>query len=145
MNRMAWGLLAIVMILLGFMYWYTLMSRQQEIIAANQDLARRAETGSADLGTYGYVCEDHTTFTLTFANDLDSVVMRPRDNPSYPDAVMLKPIPAPPGKFGKWFTDNNKYVVIGRAQSVTLNAKGSSPVNCSPAADPDKAPWDWGD
>lgn len=145
MNKTGLASIFVIALLLGGTYWYTNMSARGALSSTNQNSARKIIPGQGGLGTYGYQCDEHITFTLTIADEVSSLVMRPKDNPAYPSATVLTPIEKPSGKFGKWFSDNDRTLLIGRGESVTLQNKGSPPINCSPDANPDNAPWNWGD
>ena len=145
MNKTLVGSIASLVIIVGTGYLYTSMPKASEVSATNQRLAGKLAAGQTDIGTYPYECDEHVTFTLTIADEVASVMMKPKDNPALPPLTVLKLIPTPAGKKGHWFTDNNKYVLIGKGESVTLESKGSAPLNCSPVKDPNNAPWNWGD
>ena len=122
------GLLALVLIVFMFV--------SPKLLSAPSEIA----TEPQDFGTYPYECDEHVAFTMTPANDLNTILIQPTTPGSYPPrSVLLRNDTVAGTRY-----EGNGVIFTARGETVTLG-EGDSAINCSPLPNPDEAPFNFGD
>ncbi len=110
-------------------------------LASNAKTFATTTTSSApaDLGTYQYECDEHVTFEMTPSSDLSAIHVKATGSGSYPpESTLTKDA----NIANRW--EGNGVVFVGNGETVTLG-EGDSAIGCSPVADPNNAPFNFGD
>ncbi|MDB5237783.1 MAG: hypothetical protein JWM46_53 [Candidatus Kaiserbacteria bacterium] len=124
-----------MVIILAGGYWYYSM---------HKTVASAAPTNSAvatmDMGTYPYECDEHVMMSITPSHDMSTLKISGTDGAAYPPTVTLAKVAATSGvKY-----QGGEFTFTGKGESVTLT-QGDQSLNCSPVANPDAAPFNFGD
>ena len=128
------GAVVVIIILIGGGYWYMNM---RPVTPDSKQVA------AGGFGTYNYECDEHVTFTMTPASDMSSITITPASGATFPPAATLPHVGA--GSQGGQMFEGGGITFIGQGERVSLGSAGSDPLNCSPVANPDAAPFNFGD
>jgi hypothetical protein len=134
MNMKIIGAAVVIAILFGGAYWF--MNMQPATPDKNQ-------VAAGGFGTYAYECDEHVTFTMSPTSDMSSITITPSNGAAYPPASTLAHKGA--GPHGGQMYEGNGVTFTGKGESVTITSARSAPLNCSPVADPNNAPFNFGD
>ena len=97
------------------------------------------QSNTQDLGTYNYECDEHVGFSMTPSADVSSIKIAATGGGAYPPAVTLTKQSSTSGVL---YTGGG-VTFAGKGETVTLGT-GDSAINCSPVADANNAPFNWG-
>lgn len=122
------GLVAII-ILIGGGYWYTQQSKS--------DSAMMAST----MGSYAYMCENGSGFTMTPSDDVSEVTLEAGSQGMFTGTVRL----AKMGDANHFETTSGNLIVFSGAGEEVQLTVGSETTVCNPVPSQDMAPWNWGD
>lgn len=100
------------------------------------------QVAAGGFGTYSYECDEHVTFSMTPASDMSSVTITPTSG-TFPPAATLAHKGA--GSAGGQVFESNGITFTGKGESVSIASVGSDALNCSPVANQDVAPFNFGD
>ncbi|MEK7480103.1 MAG: hypothetical protein AAB665_02320 [Patescibacteria group bacterium] len=92
-----------------------------------------------DLGTYAYVCDNGSEFTMAPASDVASIRLTPGTGATFSTATLAKVESTAGARF-----EGGGVVFIGAGEGVQLTTGGATFV-CNPKPNPDSPPWNWGD
>lgn len=121
-----WAIVALIIIIGGGLW----------LINNNSSAAAPA---ADDLGTYAYVCDNGSEFTMTPASDVASIRLTPGANAAFSAATLAKVESTAGARF-----EGSGVVFIGAGEGVQLTTGGATLV-CNPKPNPDSPPWNWGD
>ena len=134
MNKIWMWVVVIIVIGIGGVWYY-----ESSNMAAPANVSGD-QAAVTNFGSYAYECDEHVTFTMTPATDMSTIALAPSAGATYPSAVTLSKVTATSGVQYQ----GGGYTFTGNGESVTLTSNGST-LNCSPVADPNNAPFNWGD
>lgn len=101
---------------------------------------KQADTSVYTLGTYGYLCEEGTEFTMSPSSDMTSIYLVPAtDAERIPETIL----PVTSSSRGARF-EGNGIVFYAIGETVTLSTEEFT-TTCSPVQIPDEAPFNFGD
>ena len=122
------ALLALVFIVFMFV--------SPKLLSAPSEIA----TEPQNFGTYPYECDEHVTFTMTPANDLNTILIQPTTPGAYPPrSVLLRNDTVAGTRY-----EGNGVIFTARGETITLG-EGDSAINCSPLPNSNEPPFNFGD
>ena len=122
------GLLALVLVAFMFV--------SPKLLSAPSEIA----TEPRDFGTYPYECDEQVTFTMTPANDLNKIIIKPTAPGAYPPrSVLLRNDTVAGTRY-----EGNGVIFTARGETITLG-EGDSAINCSPLPNSNEPPFNFGD
>lgn len=95
-----------------------------------------------DLGMYPYVCDNGSTFTLSPLEGLKTVQVSADSQGMFTGTATLALVSGT--TYSGTAPDKQTVMLMGDGETVHLTV-GSGQATCSPKANPDSAPWNWGD
>ena len=102
-------------------------------------LVQKAGLGnSTAMGSYAYVCEDGSEFSMTPSQDVSSVRIFPGAGATFQAATLTK-VGTTTARY-----EGSGVVFVGAGEGVQLTMNGTTMV-CNPKPSADMAPWNWGD
>lgn len=127
-NSYFWAII-IVLLVIGGLVWYS------------KNSAATAPAGGVGVASYPYECDEHVAFTMTTSDDMKTISIAPTTAGAvYPPTVTLTQKAATSGVR----YEGGGVVFTAHGETVTLG-EGDSAINCSPVADPNNAPFNFGD
>ena len=134
MKKTIGAVVIIIILALGYWYYSTHRAPQTPVTTTSDS------TAVANLGSYPYECDEHVMMTMSPSSDMKTITISGTDGAAYPPTVTLSKVAADSGvKY-----QAGEYTFTGKGESVTL-AQGDQTLNCSPVANPDAAPFNFGD
>lgn len=128
------SLLVVLAVLIGGGYWYMQLDQSAGIDMEADQNAMQQE----DMGSYSYVCDNGSEFTMTPSSDMASVELTAGSQGMFTGVVTVH-------KMGEGNHFENETIVFsGAGEEVRLEVGNESTV-CNPKPNPDMAPWNWGD
>ncbi len=126
---------AIVVLVVAVGAWFLLKNYQAPVSDAPSD-------ASQDMGSYAYSCDNGSEFTMAPANDVSSVTISAGSQGMFTGTVTLTGDNT--GTHFEGTLGTQKITFDGAGEEVRLMV-GSNATICSPVANADAAPWNWGD
>lgn len=97
------------------------------------------EVASDDMGSYAYVCDNGSEFTMIPTADMTSIKIAPGTNATFV-ATMLTEVESSAGAR----YEGGGMIFVGAGEEVQLTTGGTTLI-CNPVPSTDMAPWNWGD
>ena len=103
--------------------------------------ATQSETASQNMGTYAYICDNGVGFTMTPSANMSAVTLKSTTAAPFSEVTLNKQ-----GDGNIYMSNPNdaEFSFEGKGETVTI-ALGAQTMVCHPVADPDNAPFNWGD
>lgn len=126
MNKISVFAIAIIIILIGAWYWYGASSASDSMTAA---------------GSYTYICEDGSAFSMTPSADASELTLEAGSGSAFTGSVRLSKM----GDAAHFETTEGELIVLSGAGEVVEITVAGKTVDCAPVPNAEMAPWNWGD
>jgi hypothetical protein len=140
------GVIAALVVVGAAGYWVSQGMPHSETYTTEQG-AQVAPTDNkplvqSSMGTYSYQCDNGADMTMTPADDMSAVSIGPNGMQSQ-GKIPAVTLAAAGNAQGARF-EGSGVVFVGAGEEITLTYNGQT-VHCNPLANPDMAPFNWGD
>lgn len=125
-TRILWGIVIIIIFISGG-YWYT---TQKDSVM-----------DSAGMGTYAYMCDNGSEFSMAPASDMSEVTLTAGSQGMFTGTMRL----AKMGDAAHYETVEGQLIVLSGAGEEVQLTVGEETTTCNPVPNSDMAPWNWGD
>jgi hypothetical protein len=111
------------------------------VLMQNRDDMRAEDTGP---GTYAYSCANGSTFSMTPAEDMQSVKLFAGSQGMFTGEITLSAVPSATNARFEGTYMGNAVIFTGAGEEVAF-AIGTQTTFCNPVPNAEMAPWNWGD
>jgi len=112
------------------------------MVAMGAIIGTYQSAAASGLGAYAYDCDNGSAFTLSPAEDLKTVQVAADAQGMFTGTATLRETEGT--SYAGTASDGQSVALTGDGETVHLKV-GSEQATCNPKADPDNAPWNWGD
>lgn len=134
MNKTILGIVVLVLVAAGGWYFY----QSQGARSAGE------QAPAGDNGTYLYICDNGSTFSMTPSLDVSSIKLEAGSQGMFTGTATLMQATSSAGARYEGTYMNSKIVFVGAGEGVRLSV-GSESTTCNPKPSQEMAPWNWGD